>query len=1031
MIPIKLTLSGFLSYRDLVEVDFTLFDLACISGQNGAGKSSLLDAITWVLFGQARKKDDTLIHTACDRAEVTFVFEYEQNIYRIQRSMPRGKTNDLQLQIKDQNVFRPFSEPTLRGTQTRIQSILRMDYETFINASFFLQGKADQFTQQRPTERKKILASILGLDIWETYREQVVHSRRDLETNSAVLDSQINELNRELAEEAIRTTRLRELESSLAEAEEMRKTREAYLASVKQVTETIRHQQNTVDNLASQLTRLRANLNAIQNRKTQRNAEKEQYTSIIQRAAEVEHAHTNWVASRTELEHWENLGSQFRAQDATRQEPLSRLSIIHDRLQQEQNALVQKEAETTLREESIITKKAQHRQLQSALSNIDLRLKSREGLRKTQSQITLFREKANQCIIPQSEINTEKARLQNEIKLLQSQNEAVENQRSGLITLNEDLQQAKNQLAQTEAQLNKRKEYEQQAQTKRDENSRLQNENDMLKVLMKTLRDRITRLENTEGATCPLCGQPLGEQDRLKLIAELTAEGLQKKEEYQNNQNALQRLQHELAEISKEIENFARTENDHRYHLTNISKLEERIRTNQGNITEWENTGAATLLQLQEKLKNEDYCLTARETLASMNLELEAIAHQLGLQAATQPAMLYAVQSLSAETEQELSNLKDLDDTRIQTNIQVSTLNEQINRMIQEQHDWQNTGLPRLNELNDILSNQAFGMEERQKLAEIDAIITAIGYDPGAHELCRQAELAGRSAESDLRAIQSAIAALSPLERELEDIQNQIGAYEADLNDLQSNHESESARLQELKTSVHDIRQAETMLLDAQEKENILNREVGAAQQKVKVLPELRKRKNALEENRTSLSRQIINHKTLERAFGKDGVPALLIEQALPQIEEKANELLDRLSAGTMNIRFATQAEYKDKKREDMKETLDILISDGAGTRDYEMFSGGEAFRVNFAIRLALSEILAQRTGARLQTLVIDEGFGSQDVQGRQRLIEAINQVKSDFAKILIITHLEELKEAFPNRLEVEKTLRGSTVRVQ
>ncbi len=69
-----------------------------------------------------------------------------------------------------------------------------------------------------------------------------------------------------------------------------------------------------------------------------------------------------------------------------------------------------------------------------------------------------------------------------------------------------------------------------------------------------------------------------------------------------------------------------------------------------------------------------------------------------------------------------------------------------------------------------------------------------------------------------------------------------------------------------------------------------------------------------------------------------------------------------------------------------MKETLDIQISDGAGVRDYEMYSGGEAFRVNFAIRLALSEVLAQRKGARLQTLVIDEGFGSQDIQGRQRL---------------------------------------------
>jgi len=98
--------------------------------------------------------------------------------------------------------------------------------------------------------------------------------------------------------------------------------------------------------------------------------------------------------------------------------------------------------------------------------------------------------------------------------------------------------------------------------------------------------------------------------------------------------------------------------------------------------------------------------------------------------------------------------------------------------------------------------------------------------------------------------------------------------------------------------------------------------------------------------------------------------------------------------------------------------------------REYEMFSGGEAFRINFAIRLALSEVLAQRAGARLQTLVIDEGFASQDEGGRQRLVEVINLVKEDFAKILVITHVESLKDAFPSRIEVEKGPRGSQVKI-
>jgi exonuclease SbcC len=191
-----------------------------------------------------------------------------------------------------------------------------------------------------------------------------------------------------------------------------------------------------------------------------------------------------------------------------------------------------------------------------------------------------------------------------------------------------------------------------------------------------------------------------------------------------------------------------------------------------------------------------------------------------------------------------------------------------------------------------------------------------------------------------------------------------------------------------------------------------------------------RKRQLTIIEELKKLREQVRQYEELEKAFGNKGVPAMLIEQALPELEEQANSLLARLTDYTLSVRLETQRSYKDSKREDKKETLDIIVSDGAGSRDYETYSGGEAFRINFALRLALSRVLARRAGAKLRTLVIDEGFGNQDAQGRQRLIEAINAVKDDFDKILIITHLEELKEYFSNRIEVTKTDHGSQVEV-
>ena len=90
---------------------------------------------------------------------------------------------------------------------------------------------------------------------------------------------------------------------------------------------------------------------------------------------------------------------------------------------------------------------------------------------------------------------------------------------------------------------------------------------------------------------------------------------------------------------------------------------------------------------------------------------------------------------------------------------------------------------------------------------------------------------------------------------------------------------------------------------------------------------------------------------------------------------------------------------------------------------------GGEERVITFE-ELALSRTLAQRSGFPLRTLIIDEGFGSQDEQGLQKLLEAIFDVSAEFEKIIVISHLPQLKNSFPARLEVEKTAEGSKVRV-
>ena len=403
---------------------------------------------------------------------------------------------------------------------------------------------------------------------------------------------------------------------------------------------------------------------------------------------------------------------------------------------------------------------------------------------------------------------------------------------------------------------------------------------------------------------------------------------------------------------------------------------------------------------------------------------------ELGDRFRANQAYLQEADTLVREIEEHMASLGAVETERLVQTQTITRLQGQLEFISQAKENWQQVGAPRLAEVQQILGSEAFAAEARQQLAQIDGELKAIGYDAAAHDICRRQEGESRPAEGEYRDLESARAALQPLQREIDETQSQAAKLEEEVSQQQHDYDEAAERLAGAQAVAPNLDETERILHDILEQENTQRMEVGAAQQKVMVLKDLKLRLKEITIQREELGRLVGQYKLLDRAFGKDGVPALLIEQALPEIETRANELLERLSEGNMSVRFATQAAFKDKKRDDLKETLDILISDGSGTRDYELYSGGEAFRVNFAIRLALSELLARRAGARLQTLVVDEGFGSQDAQGRQHLIEAINMVKPDFAKVLIISHIEELKEAFPNRIEVEKTERGSTIRV-
>ncbi|HEX8968264.1 MAG TPA: SMC family ATPase [Chloroflexota bacterium] len=334
-----------------------------------------------------------------------------------------------------------------------------------------------------------------------------------------------------------------------------------------------------------------------------------------------------------------------------------------------------------------------------------------------------------------------------------------------------------------------------------------------------------------------------------------------------------------------------------------------------------------------------------------------------------------------------------------------------------------------LAECERVLTDNAFADEARRELERLASQIASLAYDDKRHLQLRTraAELAGADREHH---------ALEQARLSAEHLDAQINELQANLERLAEECKADEQRRLALRQQTlalpgerERLGQSEGQLSEARRARDDTRDQCMFAQTRLDNCAFLERKQRESLARQDALRREQSIFGDLAYAFGRRGVQAMIIETAIPEIEAEANRILARMTDGRMHVKFETQRDARSGAG--MIETLDIKISDELGTRSYEMFSGGEGFRVNFSIRIALSRLLAHRAGTKLQTLVVDEGFGSQDQDGRDRMVEAIQAIESEFEKILVITHLEDLRERFPVRIEVTKSAQGSTYAVR
>jgi exonuclease SbcC len=331
--------------------------------------------------------------------------------------------------------------------------------------------------------------------------------------------------------------------------------------------------------------------------------------------------------------------------------------------------------------------------------------------------------------------------------------------------------------------------------------------------------------------------------------------------------------------------------------------------------------------------------------------------------------------------------------------------------------------------LSEQLQSENFAYELKVQLASLKNEINALAYNEQAHAELRKQVNQLSDAPVEYERIKVA-------EENLQKYSREVAQQKEHLHRLLGERTSAEQTRAELAEQVKVLKEAEVQKANLKRKWDELNRqwmekasEVQSLEKSLSNLEQKRQQWQQVKNEEKRVAEEIELYEILAEALSVRGIQSLLIEESVPEIEQEANRILQNLTNNALALRLETRRQQQNER---VVESLDIHISDVNGvSRNYETFSGGEKFRIDFALRVALSRLLAKQRSFGLKMLVIDEGFGSQDKEGLDAIMEAIEAVKDDFEKILIITHLDKLHEQFETKIFVHKDgTKGSSFEV-
>lgn len=895
MIPLKLHIKNFLSYGAQQTIDFTPYNLICLAGKNGHGKSALLDAITWVLWGQARKiggiakADEGLMHLGETTMMVTLDFACDAHHYRVKREYTAATQKsqallEFGIYEADHTTIRPLTDKTIRATQAKIEDILGLDYDSFINSAFLKQGQSNEFSKKTPKERKEILASILGLDRFESLRRIALDNAKDSTQRKEQGSIALERMQQELVHLPHTKNTLQELETALISLARQEFTLHEELKAITLALQALTLQKQQIEKIDFQKHHL-------------------EKTIAEQRIALLDAARTWRIRAREQRMHTEY--SALEQERTTLQKELQLLQM------QASKKIALREQYLALKERirlSFQHLQEEYKQAHDALKlteqTLDLSLKAA-----SEKEQGLIKKRAFSV----QELTTIDAALQGLSTLLSK-------------PYTQELEQVEHRLARYTA-------YYHTFITKAH----------ALTANLSALEHKNQLIHAVQEAVCPLCDQRANKDDLSSKFA------FQKR-----------RYEHQLARLT-------RCSNDLKKLITQNTSQSTQAKT----LVAQQLAATTKITELEKQKKH------YRTEQEQIDTELKALAK--------------SVQELHAEKQRCATTLVTLKQTFVKN----------------QEEDPYKALAKELLSIEQAGTSIVIDPAREKKVHERLAILTAT--------LEKQSSFLQEAAQQEERKryISRTAATIIELKKQISslgDTAQPLNVYSQQEITLQAQKDHKKRELEQC----------------AVRKEQLIHQK-GALEARLTQLTRLTQ-EHTLEEQKALLEgARALEYTAIAGALSKDGIQALLIENALPEIEHEANNLLARLTDNQAHLSIESVRDLKSGKS---KETLDIKISDAAGVRPYELFSGGEAFRIDFALRIAISKLLTRRAGSALQTLIIDEGFGSQDEDGLRNIMGALHSIADDFAKIIIVSHLPAMKDEFPVHFTVSKTAEGSTIQI-